>query len=131
MGASATNAAPLRAVRPKGAGQFRMYALRMAGGTTGAGTVQADESSAGFVFDGDSGTTGEYTFTLPGKGGCTIGPVLVSLEGPDTDKDAYVQSRTESTRKITIEVKNQATAHAAANLDADEYLNILVFVADV
>ena len=130
MGATSANATPLRAVPPKGKGQLRLYTLWVVGGTTGANTVQTSQTSTNFVSDGDTGTTGEYTFTLPGKGGCSIATVHADYEGPDTDKYVTVQSRVDSTRKITLEVR-QHSDDAAANLDADEYLNLTVLVTDV
>ena len=130
MGASAVNSSPFRIVKPKGSGQIRAYAVRVIGGTTGANTVVADSTSAGVTTE-DTGTTGLYRFTLPGKGGCTIGAVFCGVEGPAADKDVYCSLRTEADRTVEFIITDQATTHGDANLDADEWLHALILVTDV
>lgn len=121
---------PVRAVPPKGKGQFRLYAARLVGGTSGAGTIQADSTSSGITFDGDSGTTGVYVFTLPGKGGSGQVLSFASCEDPDSAKSATIDSYDTATRKLEVFVYTTADG-AGANLEATEYLNLLIAADDV
>ena len=121
---------PIRAIPPKGKGQLKLFVVRMVGGTTGAGTITATQSSVGVTFDGASGTTGKYVFTLPGKGSSTIVSAWAAVEDPDSAKAATIDSHTTATRKVEVFVYTTADG-AGANLESTETLTLHVLVADV
>ena len=109
MGATSANDAPLREIPPKGKGRVRIFSGRAVGGATNAVTLQSGESSTG-VSIAYAGATGMYTVTLPGKGGCQLGAVLVSFEGASA-KTAKVESRSESARTVTFTVQDGLRVH--------------------
>lgn len=129
MGTSSATAAPARHVPPKGKGKVVIYSGRAVGGATNAITLQAGESSSG-VSIAYAGATGQYTVTLPGKGGCQLGACHATFEGAD-EKGAKVESRSESARTVTFSITDFANLGADVTLAASEYLNFYIEVVDV
>lgn len=111
---------------PKATRPHKVYG-RAVGGSANAVTLQTAESSLGVTIAYNS-ATGQYLVTLPGKGSCKLGPILVSFEG-EAAKTAKVESRDESTRSFVLTVQNSSLADVT--LAAEEYLNFEATVHQV
>lgn len=127
MGATSATTAPARHVPPKNKGKVVSFSGRFVGDATGdAPALQAGDSSRGLTVANVA--EGQYSITLPGKGGCQLGAIHATFEGASA-KTVKVESRSESTRLVTFAVLDDALADA--DLAAAEYVNFTIYVLDV
>jgi len=98
MPVNVVNAAPSRAVPPQGNRVYEYY-VRFAGD----GTLDATRSSQGVSVSSDTG--GEYTVTLPGRGGCVIMGATATVQDANGQLIGVLttKSQTDASRVVVLE----------------------------